>query len=468
MKQKEPEGTKVFVAFSLNAAKERIDSARELGGDLRKGLSEVYRLGYMSKPVGLIFDPVSGDTIVIGEKSKNPNLFLDDFVCALRSLYIYGAYPQLTIDPEEDTPEAEWHRVKMTKGIEESHFGQVFFESDYLLKRISLNLIKIRVPKFKTQYHLMIEKRREDKVFSRFWFKPSSVDLLVSDNAVFINDYPIRVLSETLYPADTKDEVAFRFSQSFSKRFEEFAANYSVFDDLQNLMRWVGIAGTISSLGLIPEFKFWLTDYEVEKVKIPQRVKGLNNIYGDLDSILSISGGVDSSFLNLRLKSKDATALKDLAGLVINARPSSGALAWEFSLKEYKFPLPPEYFSKNWVNQGDSLYDSGKYQEALDCYDEALKINPKDADALVNKSDVLLRLGKYQEALGYAEEALRINPQDITAWYNKAEALEYLGNKVEECRKAYEMFIKLAPAGDPDIGTARDKIRRARESGIKK
>jgi len=439
----------------------------EQGKDFRKDFPEVYRLGYMAKPAGLIFDPASGDTIVIGEKSKSPNLFLDDFVSALRSLCIYGAYPQLTIDPEGETPEAEWHQVKMTKGIEDSHFGQVFFESDYLLKKISLSLVKIKVPRFKTQYQLMIEKRREDTVYSRFWFKPSSVDVLISENAVFINSYPVRVLSETLYPVRAKDEIAAKFSRSFSQRFDEFAGYLPVFEDLRNLMRWVGIAGSISSLDFAPDLKFWLTDYQVEKVKIPRRVKGLNNIYGDLDSVLSICGGVDSSFLNLRLKAKDTAALADLAKLVIGSRPRAEALSWEFPLRECKFSLPPQYFSMAWFKKGDSLHDSGKYQEALDCYGEALKINPKYADALVNKSDALLKLGRFREALGYAEEALAIDSQDLTAWYNKAEALEYI-DKPEESIEAYKMFIKLAPAGDPGIGIAREKIRRLREGKIKK
>jgi len=467
LRQRDPEETKTFIAFSLSAAKTKIRLAKERGRDFRKDFPEVYRLGYMEKPAGLIFDPASGDTIVIGEKSKNPNLFLDDFVSALRSLYIYGVYPQLTIDPEGETPEAEWHRVKMTKGIEESHFGRVFFESDYLLKKISLNLVKIKVPKFKTQYHLMIEKRREDKVFSRFWFRPSSVDVLISENAVFINSYPVRVLSQTLYPVNSRDEIAARFSQSFSQRFDEFAEYLPVFEDLRNLMRWVGIAGSLSSMDFAPDLKFWLTDYQIEKVEIPRRVRGLNNIYGDLDSVLSICGGVDSSFLNLRLKAKDITALSELSGLVIKSRPCAEALTWEFPLEEYRLPLPPQYFSMAWFKKGDSLHNSGKYREALDCYDQALKINPKYAEALVNKSDALLRLDRHQEALRYAEEALQMNPQDFISCYNKGEALGYLGRS-EESVEAYEMFIKLAPADDPDIGIVRDKIRRLREGNLRK
>ncbi|MGB7637922.1 MAG: tetratricopeptide repeat protein [Nitrososphaeraceae archaeon] len=37
------------------------------------------------------------------------------------------------------------------------------------------------------------------------------------------------------------------------------------------------------------------------------------------------------------------------------------------------------------------LYDLGKYNEAIECFDKALKINPKYANALYNKA---LALGK--------------------------------------------------------------------------
>lgn len=280
--------------------------------------------------MGLIFDPASGDTIIIGEKAYAANLFLDDFVSALRSLCLYAGFPQLTIDPETGTPDAEWHQVRMTRGIENSHFGQVFFESDYLLKKISLNLVKIKVPRFKTQYHLVIEKRKEGTIYSRFWFKPCSVDILASKNAAFINRYPVRVLCETLYPANFKDEAAVKFAQSFSDRFDEFAKYYSVFEDLRNLMRWVGIAASVSYMDSSVDLKFWLLEYEIKKVQVPQRVKALDNIYGDLDSIIKVYGGIDSAFLNLRLKAKDTAALAGLSALVINSRPSADSLTWEF------------------------------------------------------------------------------------------------------------------------------------------
>lgn len=435
------------------------------GQDPRKSLPEVYRLGYMTRPAGLVFDPESQDTIIVGEKDNASNLFLDDFVCALRSLFIFGAYPQLTIDPEGKAADAKWQSVKMTRGIEDSHFGRVFFESDYLLKKISLGLVKAKPRGFKSQYRLMIERRVKKAATCRFWFKPFGVDILVFGNAVYLNRYPVWVLSEPLDPYCSEEEAqtAVKFAQSFSLSYDEFSKDYPVFEDLRNLLRWVGIAGSISSLDFSPDLRFWLQDYEVRKVMIPGKVKSLSNMYGDLNLILRVCGGVESAFLNLRSRLKDNLPPLNFAASVIKCRPDKDALTWEipfeekitavkseeevfkieklflegrslFSRKEYKKAIKnfdiiienlPD-FPAAWFMKGDALHELGKYEEAIICYDEALKINPKDTDALVNKSDALLKLKKYRQALQCAQDALKINPKDKTAWDNQQEALGHL------------------------------------------
>lgn len=488
----------------MKAAEARIRQAAENGGDSRKAAPEVYRFGYMAKPYGIIYDPASADTIIIGEKGDAPAVLLDDFVCALRSLYLYGEYPKITIDPEGDLQEAKWHRVKMTKAIENSHFGRVFFESDYLLKRIGLNLVKTKIRGFKSQYRLIAEKGAQNDMRSRFWFRPASVTILVSRNAVFLNNYPVTVQSETLYPKSAQDATALKFAQSFSQRYDEFAKEFSVFEELRSLLRMVGIVGSISSTDFSPDFNFWLTEYEVRKAEIPERVKGLSNIYGDLNSVLRVCGGIDSNSLNIRLKAQDAVALDDFAGLVINSRPAGDALSWEFPLAEIKFSqaqssgintpetekllaeslslVSKKEYEKAIGNfdkiidmdknsafalhmKAGLLHDLQRYQEALACYDEILKISPQDAAALIDKSDVLLKLERYQEALQSAESALKINPKDPDSWYNKTEALENLG-RLKEAAKAYAMFLRLAPADDCDIQKVKERLLRLKNPDL--
>jgi len=62
----------------------------------------------------------------------------------------------------------------------------------------------------------------------------------------------------------------------------------------------------------------------------------------------------------------------------------------------------------SWNNKGVALSRLGKYNEAIEAYDEALRINPDYTSAWNNKGVVLSRLGKYPEAIEAFDRALRI------------------------------------------------------------
>jgi DnaJ-class molecular chaperone len=51
-----------------------------------------------------------------------------------------------------------------------------------------------------------------------------------------------------------------------------------------------------------------------------------------------------------------------------------------------------------WRNKGGALYFLGKYDEAITCYDQAIKIDPSDADVWNNKGNSLNSLGNNDEA----------------------------------------------------------------------
>ncbi|MBV9178833.1 MAG: pentapeptide repeat-containing protein [Nitrososphaeraceae archaeon] len=62
--------------------------------------------------------------------------------------------------------------------------------------------------------------------------------------------------------------------------------------------------------------------------------------------------------------------------------------------------------------KGLELYTSGKYQEALECYEKALEINPKHLAAIRDKGSALARLGRYSEAMKFNPYVLPINLPD--------------------------------------------------------
>jgi len=92
----------------------------------------------------------------------------------------------------------------------------------------------------------------------------------------------------------------------------------------------------------------------------------------------------------------------------------------------------------NLSNQADSLYSTGKYEEALNLYDRILDSNPNNITVLKSKADSLSRLGNYQGAIAWYERALAIDPNNTDVLNNKGNTMRYLG----EVNKALEMYDK--------------------------
>jgi len=99
---------------------------------------------------------------------------------------------------------------------------------------------------------------------------------------------------------------------------------------------------------------------------------------------------------------------------------------------------------KKFLKKGNDFINLKRYEDAIKCYDEALKINPEDAFAWNNKGIALDNLGRYDEAIACYDEALKINPEDAFAWYNKGIALKRL-ERFDEAIKCYDEALKIDP-----------------------
>ena len=64
----------------------------------------------------------------------------------------------------------------------------------------------------------------------------------------------------------------------------------------------------------------------------------------------------------------------------------------------------------------------GKFEDALECYDKALAIDPNDKDILYNKGLTLHSLNRHDEAFQYYDRALQIDPNYILVLYNKGKS----------------------------------------------
>ena len=59
-----------------------------------------------------------------------------------------------------------------------------------------------------------------------------------------------------------------------------------------------------------------------------------------------------------------------------------------------------------------------RYDDAIEAYRQALRINPENADAWNNLGIAYNNLKRYDDAIEAYRQALRINPEYANAWYN--------------------------------------------------
>lgn len=84
---------------------------------------------------------------------------------------------------------------------------------------------------------------------------------------------------------------------------------------------------------------------------------------------------------------------------------------------------PPELKElKAWelTNEGTSLSHLNRFDEAISCFDKALEINLRYADAYNNRGAAYAEKGEYDHAILDYNKALEINPRDAEAYYNRA------------------------------------------------
>ena len=97
---------------------------------------------------------------------------------------------------------------------------------------------------------------------------------------------------------------------------------------------------------------------------------------------------------------------------------------------------------QSWYDKANNLFVRGQYNEAIECYDKALAIDPKSADTWYNKGLAFNELGKYHEAIECYDKALAINGKDAYTWYNKGLTLSNLGS-YDEAIKCYDKALQL-------------------------
>jgi tetratricopeptide (TPR) repeat protein len=100
--------------------------------------------------------------------------------------------------------------------------------------------------------------------------------------------------------------------------------------------------------------------------------------------------------------------------------------------------------AERYFKVGVSYYESGQYQQAIEAYKHAVRLNAEYADANYNLGMAYSSLGQYKEAIEAYKKAIRINPDYEAAYYNLGHAYSNL-KQYDNSVKAFRQAIRKKP-----------------------
>lgn len=95
-------------------------------------------------------------------------------------------------------------------------------------------------------------------------------------------------------------------------------------------------------------------------------------------------------------------------------------------------PTPtPTRSPESLINEADAFFKAGKLKQAIDSYQHAILVNPKNPAIYIAMARVMVFNGQYADAQKASEDALILNPDNSMAYAVKGWALDFLGDYLE-------------------------------------
>ena len=125
--------------------------------------------------------------------------------------------------------------------------------------------------------------------------------------------------------------------------------------------------------------------------------------------------------------SRDATTCAS-CGTPFELRPAEGQIAIE-DFDEAIRINPKDAVA--YFNRGNAYHSLNKKKRAIEDFDKAIRLNPNFAEAYHNQGTTYRDLGQFERAIEDYDQAINLNPKDTVAYNNRGNAYKLQGKKAE-------------------------------------
>lgn len=296
---------------------------------------EVLQLGYLKRIIGVVSDENTNDLILLGEIDPDlPPLYLDDFVVALRNVWLkYAplrgnvyqyAYPGCSIDPRpqsirnleaieqqiyKGSPDSMEQQLQKWRSVCEqpqqvsvlgmpfnTQFASTMVKADYDLKTLADGSDAPEVPGFVGITEMISEKTGRELTsarpisihssgMNRFWFYPGELVLEADQGITVIKQCQVNLLTERMYlsasgsvtGAKIVDPYAQIFADNFTALYDKISYQRQIYRKLESLFRFVAVANLIKSSYSQSNPRFdanFLADYKLSEKEVAATLPG--------------------------------------------------------------------------------------------------------------------------------------------------------------------------------------------------
>ena len=105
------------------------------------------------------------------------------------------------------------------------------------------------------------------------------------------------------------------------------------------------------------------------------------------------------------------------------------------------------FTAAQYVDMGFKAWEAQKYSEAIDYYNRAIELDPKNSGAYDNRGNSYRDQGNWIQAIQDYDKAIELNPQNSWAYANRGFTYYLQGNfekALSDCSKAIEIYPKNA------------------------